>query len=98
MQSRPPRLCKVLCFTGGAFVIKGLPEGGEFVTYEFLVFCYFKERKLKYNIIKIRYLRALCSIEVLLPLLGTNQTTVILPEQGAFAHLLILCPTIGFLH
>ena len=87
MQSRPPRLCKVLCFTGGAFVIKGLPEGGEFVTYE-----------LKYNIIKIRYLRALCSIEVLLPLLDTNQTTVILPEEGAFAHLLILCPTIGFWH
>ena len=87
MQSHPPSLCKVLCFTGGAFVIKGLPEGGEFVTYEFLVFCYFKEGKLNYNVIKIRYLRVLCSIEVLLPLLNTNQTTVILPEEGAFAHL-----------
>ena len=38
-------ICKVLCFTGGAFVIKGLPEGGEFVIYEFLVFCYFNEGK-----------------------------------------------------
>ena len=87
MQSHPPSICKVLCFTGGAFVIKGLPKGGEFVTYEFLVFCYSKEGKLKYNIINIRYLRALCSIEVLLPLLNTNQTTVILSEEGTFAHL-----------
>ena len=59
----------------------------EFVIYKFLVFCYSKEGKLKYNIIEIWYLRALCSIEVLLPLLNTNQTTVILPEEGAFAHL-----------
>ena len=56
MQSHPPSICKVLCFTGGAFVIKGLPKGGEFVTYEFLAFCYSKEGKLKYNIINIRYL------------------------------------------
>ena len=46
-----------------------------------------KSCQLKYNIVKIQYLRALCSIEVLLPLLNTNQTTVILPEEGAFAHL-----------
>ena len=95
MQSHPPSFCKVLCLTGGAFVIKGLPKGGEFVTYEFLVFCYFKEGKLKYNIIKIRYLRVLCSIEVLLPLLNTNQTTVSLPRKE---HLCTyLCPTVGFL-
>ena len=93
MQSHPPSICKVLCFTGGAFVIKVLHEGVEFVIYEFLVFCYSKEGKLKYPIIK--YLRAVCSVEVLLPLLNPNQTTVILLEER---HLhTCLCPTVAFL-
>ena len=29
----------------------------------------------------------LCVLKYYLPLLNTNQTTVILPEEGAFAHL-----------
>ena len=76
------------CFTGGAFVIKGLAEGGEFVIYEFLVFCYFKQGKSNYTVLLRFSISELCVLlKYYLPLLNTNQTTVILPEEGAFAHL-----------
>ena len=33
-----PSIFQVLCSHGGAFVVKGLPWGGEFVIYEFIIF------------------------------------------------------------
>ena len=40
------------------------------------------------NTVLLRFsISELCVLKYYLPLLNTNQTTVILPEEGAFAHL-----------
>ena len=75
------------CFTGGAFVIKGLPEGGNLSFMNFLFSATLHKENQNTILLRFSILELCVLLKYYLPLLNTNQTTVILPEEGAFAHL-----------